>query len=181
MIALDNLGQNKKGKLWVNNLPDLNYEIINRLTTSINIENCMYIKPTSIALELLLSKRDMNNYAFLGMKFTPENIKSLNIRVNTSLDLDEILSDNIAMKSDTIFLGIPNEYAEAIIDTTNKVVREHSLFPCGDLEFFMGAHGEIGSSKFSFSKVTEILLKLLIIEAENKSINQIENLVKSGL
>ena len=45
----------------------------------------------------------------------------------------------------------------------------------------MGGHGKIGSSKFSFSKVTEILLKLLIIELENKSINQIENLVKSGL
>ncbi len=93
----------------------------------------------SIALELLLSRRDMSNYAFLGIKFTPKNIKSLNIRVNISLDEDEILSDNIAMKSDTVFLGIPNEYAEAIIDTTNKVVREHSLFSCGDLEFFYGS------------------------------------------
>ncbi|MGE7090718.1 hypothetical protein ACQKII_04525 [Lysinibacillus sp. NPDC048646] len=155
MIALANLGQNKKGKLWVNDLPDLNYKIINRLTTSIDIEKSMYIKPTSIALELLLSRRDMSNYAFLGIKFMPKNIKNLNIRVNISSEEDEILSDNIAMKSDTVFLGIPNEYAEAIIDTTNKVVREHSLFPCGDLDFFIGAHGEIGSSKFSFSKVTE--------------------------
>ncbi|MET3208168.1 UNVERIFIED_CONTAM: hypothetical protein ABIC26_001104 [Paenibacillus sp. PvR008] len=181
MIVLDNLGQYRRGRIWINDLPDNKYKVIDKLTTSVELKQSIHIKPSSLALELLLSRRDMSNYAFLGVKFIPNKEKRVNISVDVSLDEDELLNDHIAMKSDNVFVGIPTEYAEAVLSTAKKVIEEISQFSSGDLEFYIGAHGEVGSSKLSFSKVAEIIIKLMIVEPDIKSVNQIEDLVSSYL
>ncbi|WCF08136.1 hypothetical protein NDS46_28410 [Paenibacillus thiaminolyticus] len=181
MIILDNLGQFRRGRLWVNDMPELRYKVVDKLTSSIEVKQKKYIRPTSLALEMLLSPRDMSNYAFLGVKFIPNNDNRVNITVNVGEDEDELLNDNIAMKSDRVFVGIPCEYAEAILNTSKNVIEETLQFPSGDLEFYIGAHGESGSSKFSFSKVTEVILKLLIGEPESKNVEQLETFISNSL
>ncbi|SYX81803.1 hypothetical protein [Paenibacillus alvei] len=181
MIILDNLGQFRRGRIWINDLPEMRYKVVDNLTSSVKVKPKNYTRPTSLALELLLSRRDMSNYALLGVKFIPGNDDRVNITVNVGEDEDELLNDNIAMKSDNVFVGIPLEYAEAVLNSAKNVIEETSQFPSGDLEFYIGAHGESGSSKFSFSKVTEVIVKLLISAPESKNTNELETFVSSNL
>lgn len=181
MITLNNLGQNRRGRIWIKDLPELEYKVIDKISTSIQLQQNNDIKPSQLALELLLSRRDMSNYAFLGVRFTPKNGNKVNICVHVGIDEDEPLDDHIAKKSDRVFVGIPWEYAEEIIISAKKVIQEISQFPSGDLEFYLGAHSEVGSSKMTFSKVTEIILGLLITEPDSSDVNKIERIVSSYL
>lgn len=180
MIILDNLGRFQLGRIWINDVPEIKYKEINKLTSAVEVKEIINMEPCRMALELLLSRRDISNYAFIGVKYIPNKEKNLNISVYVSEDEGEILDDNIAMKSDNVFIGIPNEYAETVLSTANKVIEGLPQFSSGDLEFYIGAHGEVGSSKLSFSKVTELIIKLLVIEREGiKSLNQIEELISN--
>lgn len=86
---------------------------------------------------MLLSPRDMSNYAFLGVKFIPNNDNRVNITVNVGEDEDELLNDNIAMKSDRVFVGIPCEYAEAVLNTAKMLLKKHCSFRVVILSFIL--------------------------------------------
>lgn len=38
MIILDNLGQFRRGRLWVNDMPELRYKVVDKLTSSIEVK-----------------------------------------------------------------------------------------------------------------------------------------------
>lgn len=181
MIILKNLGQYRKGKLWINELPIMDYDIIDKLELSLTIKNGMEVKPCSLALELLLSPRQVSNYAFLGVDFTPNNENKLEITVRISCDEGEILEDNIASQSDEVHIGLPKEYGQAILRGAQKTLNEIPNFSGGTLNFNIGAHGLIGSSQLSFSKVAEIIIKLLIIDPNNSDENQLEDVILESL
>jgi hypothetical protein len=160
LIILDNLGGLKKGRLWINEMPNLREEIIDVIETTIEVSNRQQWEEKAVILELLLAPREISNYALLGVMYLPTNNEILNIKVNVSSFKGKILVDNIALSTDEVHLGIPKDYATSIINLVKEKVLEFQ-FPAGDLVFNVGAHGYVGSSKLIFSIITKVLMGLL--------------------
>lgn len=169
MITLDNLGGLMKGRLWINTSPNLPCKTNKTLSITIEANNESRINLTSIVLEILLLPRHISNYALLGAKFTPNIGKSLHIRVSVSKFDGELLKDSIAMPEDEVRIGIPEEYSQTIIDTAKNVANRIGGLPSGVLEFYVGAHGYVGSSNQIFSKVTSVILKLMTVNLDVES------------
>lgn len=174
MITLDNLGEFKKGRLWINTSPNIQCKTNNTLKINIETNNVAKIKITNIALEVLLIPRHISNYALLGAKFTPGIGKALQIQVDISQYDGEITKDSIAMPEDEVHVGIPEEYSQTIIETAQKVIKERGGLPSGVLEFYVGAHGYVGSSKQIFSKITSVILKLMTINLDAGLVEEIK-------
>lgn len=161
MIVLDNLGKYRKGKLWKNQMPNIESTVIEILRKSIYETERIQWESSNIALELLLAPREVSNYALLGATYIPNGGEKLEIRVKVSAGDDKLFEDAIALSCDEVHVGIPKDYAEAIVNATEKTIREIKSFSPGVLEFSIGAHGYVGSSKLIFSKITDIILKIM--------------------
>lgn len=174
MIILDNLGELKKGRLWINQVYNLQYGTNKIVKSHFKANNTNEVSIANIVLELLLMPRHVSNYALLGASFTPTSGELLEVRVNISQYNGEVTKDSIAMPEDEVHLGIPEEYAEGIVETTDSVIKEIGGFPSGILEFNVGAHGYVGSSILTFSKITSIILKIMIKKIDNMDVEKIK-------
>ncbi len=180
MIIIDNLVGLRKGRLWINNLPKIEYTTIDVLKAKIKAEGSTNLVNTQIALELLLPN-EVSNYALLGADFTPNDSDLLTIEVCISKNDDLILSDTIAKPYEEVHVGIPREYAQTIIDTVQKTLNDSVEVPSGILRFNCGAHGYIGSSQAIFSKVTRIILVLITCSEVQNSCEGLKEVVLSEL
>lgn len=181
MIILDNLGKYRKGRLWVGQMPRIESTTVEVLRRSINETEKIQLNSSNIALELFLPPREISNYAFLGAMYTPNNGEKLEIRVKVSNANDKIFENSIALSSDEVHVGIPKDYAEAIVDSAEKTIKEIIRFSPGVLEFSIGAHGYIGSSKYIFSKTTEIILNIMSKNISGFSEDELKALVLTEL
>ncbi len=159
MITL-NLGGFREGRLWINEKPNITMEVIDSLVESVDVSNFQQWEEKNIVLELFLAPRDVSNYAMLGVKYIPTDTQKLNILVNITGFNGDILKDNIALLTDEVHMGIPQDYASSIINTAKEKAIELK-FPVGSLMFEIGAHGYVGSSKITFVILTKVLMGLL--------------------
>jgi len=175
MINLDNLGGHQKGRLWINDFPEIKIKTIDTIQKTVegveDISKCS----KSVVLELLLP-RNASNYALLGVTYTPLNSKKLDIVINVGTADDVVLKDNIAFTSDEVHIGIPAEYALTIIDSAVDTLKDLE-FPSGILFFDVAAHGHVGSSKMIFSRVTKMLVKIISKNVLELSESELKELV----
>ncbi|TCS96769.1 hypothetical protein [Hazenella coriacea] len=181
MIMLENLGSYRKGRLWVKNMPRINYTVIDQIYSTLPVEKGLVLSPCNLALETLFSPRQVSNYAFLGVNFTPNDGEIIEITINTSLDEGRILEDHIAFQSDEVYMGIPYEYGEAILSSVQETLLDIQTFSGGKLNFHMGAYGQVGTSQRSFSKTTEIMIRLLTINPYIADEKQLEEMILESL
>ncbi|WBW97427.1 hypothetical protein [Oceanirhabdus sp. W0125-5] len=174
MIILDNLDKYRRGRVWIDELPNMSYDVIQQLHSFIEIKSNSEIQAANLALELSLP-RGASNYALVGLRYTPTKNKVVEIKVNVSRNTGEIINDNIASQIDQVHVGIPLEYANVVLNTARSVIQEINDYPSGIIEFNLGAHGLIGSSQVIFSKITSIIIKLLCKNPSIMSSEAIKN------
>ena len=181
MIILENLGQYRKGRLWIDKLPNLPFKASEKVQTNVKVNTGLDLKPIALAVEVLLSPRHVSNYAFLGVKFTPNQGNELNVYVHVTGDEGVVMHDNIAFKSDEVHVGLPYEYADAILKNARNIIEVLPQFSGGILEFCIAAHGLIGSSQASFAKAAEIIINLLITDLNQSDENKLKQIVANSL
>jgi len=158
MIFLDNLGGLKRGRFWINQLPFRLEPSARSLVDSFDHYNSLFIPAFRICCEIALLPREISNYGLLGLEFSPLEGHSVQYEIFYLENNRVLLEDNIAMRSEQVYIGIPKEFAIAIKDVMEKL--NGSEIPVGKYSFITSAYGAVGSSKVIFSKLTSILLKL---------------------
>lgn len=172
MIELEDLSNYKRGRIWINELPKIRYEVIEVMKKKFKATSFMHEKKC-IALEFTLP-RNSSNYALLGVNYFPDESSFLNVEIMISSTGSVQYKENIAPLWDEVFCGITKEYGSAILDyicnNSDKLV-----FPPGKLVFDIGAHGVIGSSKYCFSLLAELILELITMDIQNVELEYIKN------
>ena len=181
MIILNNIGKNIKGKIWIDELPDI---IFNGDTTTKNEikTSCKSLwDERSIVLELCLP-RNNSNYALLGVEYYPiRKDEIIEVQIEVSKKKTVIYNSSIAMAIEKTYVGILPEYAEAINKTLSNYLVSCECVPSGKLIFRIGAHGEIGSSKGLFSMMTKVVILLLTKNLTDIKNEEIQKLVKEAI
>jgi len=73
----------------------------------------------------------------LGAEYVYKESNNLEIHVNVSNDSGEIITETLALPSDKVHLGISNEYAQTILNTSMEVFMKLSVIPSGILTFIL--------------------------------------------
>jgi hypothetical protein len=180
LILLDNLGDNIKGRLWIDELSEAYTDYIGILEKSFIVSSELGWEYRRIALELA-QRRHSSNYALLEVSFEPGISKELILKVVVSADLGEPMHDAQTMLYDEVRWGIPQQYSEAIINTAAQYINEFGGFPAGVLSFSLGAHAKIGSSNMIFSKVTQLLLKLISYECKDLADEELKAIIHTDI
>lgn len=179
MIALNNVGKWKKCNLWIDEVPEMQYDCESVLNGVIvkkewtNWDNSFY------AIELRVIGRDCSNYALLGMRYEYKDVEELAINVNVSEFDGRVVEREISSVSGEIHCGLPLEYAKKVFDVTRDCL-ENTTCSQGEITVDIAAHGDVGSSQLLFESITKILLQLLINNDKN-DIEKIEKIIFNQL
>jgi hypothetical protein len=178
MIELFELTKGIKIRLWVNELPEGIIRGHLHLSGYIHSIGTDIWRERRVAVELSLPKHN-SSYGLLGLEFFPNcEQEGLEIQVNYCDTNNNLFHGTLARVKNTVFSNLPKEYAEAVIKKTIGIIRENPCIPSGSLVFSLGAHCEIGSSRFLFGIITEILLRMLFLNKDNYAIGEIERILK---
>lgn len=178
MINIDNIGNLKKCRVWLEELSSMECKVVEILSSKMETYNNMNRNNQSIGVELFVAPR---YYALLGIKYIYKDTNNLEIYINITED-DEKINDSLALPSDNVHLGISNEYAQTILNTSIKVLGNLNDVPPGVLTFNIGGYGDYGSNQVIFAKATSILIRLLVVAIQGKiDIEDLKNNVRNEL
>jgi hypothetical protein len=173
MLVLNNLGNHKRGRIWLNEEMDACFSGESSIQMEFKSSITGEFEERKVVLELCLP-RNNSNYALLGASFKPTSDSSL-LKVNVdSSDRKEAFFDTIAMDIEEVSKGLLQEYAEAVAKSVGDLLEVNNSFPSGVIDFNIAAHGKIGSSKGLFSIMGKAIIRLLsfnLTELDEEELN----------
>ena len=84
---------------------------------------------------------------------------------------------SLALQPDEAKVGLPDEYANAVIDGVSKIAETLGAPSRASLRFRWAAHGLVGSSSSIFERISGIVVRLLTLP-EDASEEQLAALLK---
>ncbi|MCI0719495.1 MAG: hypothetical protein L0338_11090 [Acidobacteria bacterium] len=160
MITLQ-LTQHRKARVWLSELPDAHVNPSNVTERSVQGGHATLQGVRRAAIEVLIPRGPRALYGLLGAELQPNQSAALLIRVLTSRNGGERFPDSIALSSDETFVGLPEEFSQAVIEgATNQIAKVGGL-GSGELVFGHAAHGLVGSAPVVFKWLADCLVQLL--------------------
>jgi hypothetical protein len=175
MVKQYNYESGSKIRIWQDEFPPFDLRPIKTIEKEFHSTNENLEMSKLMVVELSLPK-NVSNYAMLGVQY--EICEKAKIEINV-FDYDTIeFTDNLGLKPDYIQLGLPEDYIEGIFRGIDNLVKLGSLKK-GKYRFFIGAHGEVGSSINMFDYICRVLVELLYEKEINKE--SVEKAIKKAL
>lgn len=113
------------------------------------------------AVEVFVPLGPRSMYGLLGGKFKPDATGHLSIDVSVAAANERLLADNLAMKGDEVRVGLPAEYAQAVLAGVSLAKGDLNVLAAGRLSINCAAHSAIGSCAAVYKHLAAILVKLL--------------------
>jgi hypothetical protein len=155
------LGKDRRARVWLGELPDAACPTVRTLTHTIAAgrESQNFVELAAIEVFVPLGPRSM--YGLLGGQMKP-NAASNNLRISVSVSAanERLLADSLAMRGDVVRVGLPAEYAQAVLAGVNLAKGELNALNAGRLSINRAAHGAIASCEAVYKHLAAILVKL---------------------
>jgi hypothetical protein len=173
------LGKHRRARVWIGELPDATYPSLKTLTHTIatDRESLHGLRMAAIEVFVPLGPRSM--YGLLGGRWQPGATDQLSVDVSVSATNERLLPDSLAMKGDEVRVGLPVEYAKAVLAGVDMAKSELSALTAGKLLINCAAHGTIGSCEAVYKHLAAILVKLLNAASDEPSDDELLKLFPS--
>lgn len=129
-----------------------------------------------VGLEALLPTGARAEYGLLGLEFLPDHLGRLQIEVPYSGMAGIAWPDALAGKLDEVRLGLPEEYASAVLASLSSA--GEGRVPSGVLRIVDAAHGLVGSSPNFFGKLARAALELSFLSGTEVSDDHLVSLLR---
>ena len=154
------LGKYRRARVWIGELPDTACPSVKILTHTIFASRESQSELRSAAIEVFVPLGPRSMYGLLGGQFKPDATGHLNVDVNISSANERLFTDSLARKGDEVRVGLPVEYAQAVLAGVNLTKGELNALTAGKLSINHAAHGAIGSCEVVYKHLAAILVKL---------------------
>jgi hypothetical protein len=114
MRTLD-LGKYRKARVWIGTLPDAAYSPREVITRVFSAGAGMRTETRAVAIEILVPLGPRSMYGLLGCHFNPDRMGQLGVDVHVASSNGPVLPDSLATRGDEVRIGLPAEYAGAIL------------------------------------------------------------------
>ena len=112
------------------------------------------------AIEVFVPLGPRSMYGLLGGQWKPGATGQLSVDVSVSATNERLLADSLAMKGDEVRVGLPVQYAKAVLAGVDMAKSELSALTAGKLSINCAAHGTIESCEEVYKHLAAILVKL---------------------
>ena len=154
------LGKYRRARVWIGNLPDAACPSVKTLTHTIAAGGELQNGLRLAAIEVFVPLGPRSMYGLLGGQFEPDATGQLTIDVNVSTATERLFADSLTVKGDQVRVGLPAEYAQAVLAGVNLAHSEMDALASGKLSFNCAAHGAIGSCEAVYKHLAAVLVKL---------------------
>jgi hypothetical protein len=127
--------------------------------TAVEGEPSVLIAMPHVTLEAIVPRGARAEYGLLGVRFDTAADTVLRIEVPYSNGAGSSWSESLGAAIDDVRLGLPREYAQAILDAAAAYVKRR--FPPGAISFVEAAHGIVGSNARFFKGLAMCALELM--------------------
>jgi hypothetical protein len=158
-----NLDRYKKARVWVGELPELSYDVLQVEERRLAAQGGMLAEVRCAAVELLIPTGPRSLYGALGATFSPGITGQLLVQVATSAEDGELVASALTGRLDEVHIGLPQEYAGAVLEGAVNTEEIHLLGP-GILRFDHAAHGYVSSAQVIFRRVARTVVRLLCLD-----------------
>lgn len=155
------LGKYGRARVWIGELPGAAYPAVKTFTHAIAAEASSENRLRLVAVEVFMPLGPRSMYGLLGGRWTSGTTSQLSVDVSIAAADGQLLSDNLAGKGDEVRVGLPAEYAQAVLAGVDLAKSEMNTLAAGKVSINCAAHGAIGSCEAVFKHLAAILIKLL--------------------
>ncbi len=154
------LGKYRRARVWIGELPDTACPSVKTLAHTIAAGNKLQNGMRLAAIEVLVPLGPRSMYGLLGGQFKPDATGHLSVDVSVSAANERLLADSLVVKGDDVRVGLPAEYAQAVLAGVALAKGELNALAAGKLSINCAAHGAIGSCEAVYKHLAAILVKL---------------------
>jgi hypothetical protein len=158
------LSGHRRANVWLDEAPPTAY-------TALSVE-AKVVKPKSAidatrriaGVEVNFPHGPKSSYALLGAELIEAEVEGLEVSASVN-GFGTPFSASLANKLDRVRVGLPDEFAAAVICGAARIAEEAGAPVKRKLWFRWAAHGFVNSSPFVFEQVGGIVLELLSIRS----------------
>lgn len=164
MRILD-LGRHRRARIWIGDLPDVAYPSQKTFTHTIPAGREPYKQQRIAAVEVFVPLGPRSMYGLLGGYLQPTSTEFLRVDLSISSSNERLFTHSLAMESDEVRVGLPAEYADAVLAGV-ELAKEHlNIVAAGSLQINCAAHGVVGSCAVIYKNLAAILVKVFNAES----------------
>lgn len=170
------LGKYRRARVWIGELPDVACPPVKTLTHTIAASRESRNELRLAAIEVFVPLGPRSMYGLLGGQFESSATGHLSVDVNVSTANERLLVDSLAMKRDDVRVGLPAEYAKAVLAGVDLAKNELNALTAGKLSINCAAHGAIGSCEAIYKRLAVVLVKLFNVASREPSDDDLRKL-----
>jgi hypothetical protein len=159
-IALRNHG---KARVWLDALPEAPYAVSERIHRHLKGTHGSSSRSFDAGVELFLPRGGRFMYGLLGGSFRNSEGEILQLAIDLSTVREPFFPASLAASLDGVRLGLPAEYAEAVVNGLTAAAGGSASFAPGHLLINRAAHSAVGSSSQIFQALAAILVDVIRI------------------
>jgi len=155
------LGKHRQARVWIGELPNAACSSIEILNHSVAAKSRSQTELTLVAIEVYVPLGPRSMYGLLGGEWQPDQSNQFSVEISVSAANERLFTDNLAKRGDEVRVGLPAEYAKAVVTGVDVAKDELSMLPSGKLSINRAAHGAIGSCEAVYKHLAAVLVKLI--------------------
>lgn len=131
----------------------------------------------TIILELILPRGGRIIHGILGVEYMFKDTGKISIEVPIIKDKTSKFSCSL-LKYEDVYVGLPDEYHNAVYHGVERAYKENKLFLTGKLSFRYAAYGDVSSCAWIFNILSYSLINLIFLPSQDIDSQLIEKIIK---
>jgi hypothetical protein len=148
--------------VWLDEAPPAAYAVSSAVTKVVTPKTAIHAARRIAGVEFMFPQGPTAAYAVLGAELVEANVDGLEVIVSVN-EVSVPFPASIAARIDDVKIGLPGEYADAVISGVAKIAETIGAPKKQSLRFGWAAHGLVGSSPRAFEQASGIVLQLLML------------------
>jgi hypothetical protein len=160
------LSQHRRANVWLDEPPPTQFTAASVLSRVVKPVSDVDASRGVAGIELTIPHGARGSYGLLGAELIQADVEGLEIRVSVSR-VGFPFKSSIALQPDKVGVGLPDEYASAVLVGASNIAATMGAPTNATLWFRWAAHGLVGSSPWMFEKISGLVLRLLTLPKDS--------------
>lgn len=159
-----NMSGHRRANVWLDEEPPTAYRASSVESKIVKPRTLIEAKRRIAAVEVIIAHGARSSYAFLGAELLKADLEGLEVVVSVN-KAGAPFAASLAGKLDEVRIGLPDEYAKAVVSGAVKIAEAVGTPMSRKLWFRWAAHGFVSSSPAIFEQVSGTVLQLLTLSS----------------
>ena len=167
----------RMASIWIGEVPNVAYELESSIDRRLQAGTMPLRGSNLLAIELVVQAGPRSLYGLLGAQVIPKEESEFVVSIWISNADGPRFDSSISPKFEDVRIGLPSQYAAAVIKGALQATNEIDSLPFAQLNFTYAAHSRVGSSNTIFEFLGRLVTELLLSKEDPASEQKLAQLL----